>query len=119
MQKPKPVRQVEDKKPAAQEALAKPASRRKELTSVNVVAPKRRFPTIGKLFITFGLAAMITGGFGLVSDVINGPRRQHELQCAIAEHVVLDESPNPALRDQDRARLVAHAERKAEQCMED
>ena len=70
-----------------------------------------------KLLITFGLAAVITGILTVASDLLKGWQSAHEQRCSIAQQVVLDESPSPALNAVQRSRLSARALRKVETCM--
>lgn len=70
-----------------------------------------------KLLITFGLAAMITGIFTVAGDLLKGRQSAYEQRCSIAQQVVLDESPSPALNAVQRSRLNARALHKVETCM--
>ena len=70
-----------------------------------------------ELFITFGLAALITGSFGIGSDHLKGRQRSSEQSCSIAQQVVLDEAPNAALNGTQRTRLNTLALPRIEQCL--
>ncbi len=70
-----------------------------------------------ELFITFGLAAMITSGFGAGSEYLKGRQRAYEQPCSIAQQVVLDDVPNAALDKIQRIRLNLLALRRVEQCL--
>jgi hypothetical protein len=70
-----------------------------------------------ELFITFGLAAMITSGFGVGSEYLKGRQRAYEQRCSIAQQVVLDDVPNEALDTIQRTRLNLLALHRVEQCL--
>ena len=70
-----------------------------------------------ELFITFGLAAMISSGFAVGSDYLKGWQRAGEQRCSIAQQVVLDDVSNEALNGIQRMRLNALALRRVEQCL--
>jgi hypothetical protein len=70
-----------------------------------------------ELFITFGLAAMITSGFGAGNQYLEGGQRAYEQRCSIAQQVVLDDVPNEALDRIQRARLNGLALQRIEQCL--
>jgi hypothetical protein len=72
-----------------------------------------------ELFVTFGLAAMITSGVGVGSEYLKGRQRAGEQRCSIAQQVVLDDVPNEALNGAQRTRLNALALRRVEQCLGD
>ena len=83
---------------------------------------KRRVVTVGlwariELFITFGLAAMITSGFGAGGEYLKGRQRAYEQRCSIAQQVVLDDVPNEALDSTQRRRLNLLALQRVEQCL--
>jgi len=70
-----------------------------------------------QLLITFGLAAMITGVFTIAGDFLKSWQSAHEQRCSIAQQIVLDESPSPALKPAQRSRLNDRALHKVELCM--
>ncbi len=70
-----------------------------------------------ELFITFGLAAMITSGFGAGNKYLEGRQRAYEQRCSIAQQVVLDDVPNGALDRIQWARLNGLALQRIEQCL--
>jgi hypothetical protein len=70
-----------------------------------------------QLLITFGLAAMVTGIFTIAGDFLKSWQSAYEQRCAIAQQVVLDESPSPALKPAQRSRLNDQALHKVELCM--
>jgi len=70
-----------------------------------------------ELFITFGLAAMITSGFGTGSEYLEGRRRAYEQRCSIAQQVVLDDVASEALDRPQRMRLNSLALQRVEQCL--
>jgi hypothetical protein len=72
-----------------------------------------------ELFVTFGLAAMITSGFGVGSDYLKGQQRWREQRCSIAQQVVLDDIPSPALNGTQQTSLYALALHRTEQCLGD
>jgi hypothetical protein len=80
---------------------------------------KRRSGVVGymELVMTFGLASVIAGSFGMGSDYLKGRQRWGEQRCSIAQQVVLDDGPNEALNGTQRARLNALALRRVEQCL--
>jgi len=69
------------------------------------------------IFVTFGLAASLTGVFSAAGDFVKGRQKAAEQSCSIAEQFVLDEIPSPALSAAQRARLNTLAVHKVEQCM--
>ena len=76
----------------------------------------RHWPRID-LFITFGLAAMITSSFGTGNEYLEGRRRADEQRCSIAQQVVLDDVASEALDRPQRRRLNSLALQQVEQCL--
>jgi hypothetical protein len=72
---------------------------------------------LGSVVVTFGLAAAVTGGFGVAGIFVTGRQRAQEQRCSIAGQIVLDESSNAALSGEQRSRLNALAMRWIEQCI--
>jgi hypothetical protein len=70
-----------------------------------------------ELFMTIGLAAFITSVFTLSSDILKGRQSRYEQQCAIAQQIVLDDSPSPGLSPAQRVHLNVSALRKVERCI--
>jgi hypothetical protein len=70
-----------------------------------------------ELFVTIGLAALITSVFTLGSDILKGRQSRYEQQCAIAQQIVLDDSASPALSEAQRERLSVSALRRVERCI--
>ena len=57
--------------------------------------------------------------FGIGGDFLKGRISADEQGCSIAQQVVLDESPSPALNPAQRNRINYLALRQLEQCMGD
>ncbi|HEY0411934.1 MAG TPA: hypothetical protein VGD66_02185 [Allosphingosinicella sp.] len=72
-----------------------------------------------RLFFTLGLAATITSGFGLVDTWAEGKQRTYQEQCTIAQQIVGDETPNPALTKQVSQTIGGLAATRVEQCLGD
>jgi hypothetical protein len=67
--------------------------------------------------MTFGLAALITSSFGLGEGLVAGRQQAQERRCSIAERIVLDDSPSPALTTGQLVRLSRVAADRVEECM--
>lgn len=70
-----------------------------------------------KLLISAGLGALIAGTLGIGGDFLKGSRSADEQRCSIAQQVVLDESPSPALNPAQRSRINHLALLRLEKCM--
>jgi hypothetical protein len=70
-----------------------------------------------KLLISAGLGTLIAGMFGVGGDFLKGRLSADEQRCSIAQQVVLDESPSPALNPAQRNRINSLALQQLEQCM--
>jgi acetyl/propionyl-CoA carboxylase alpha subunit len=60
---------------------------------------------------------MITSIFTIAGDFLKSWHSAYEQRCAIAQQVVLDESPSPALSPAQRSRLNDRALHKVDLCM--
>jgi len=60
---------------------------------------------------------MITGIFTVAGDFLKSWQSAYEQRCLIAQQVVLDESPSPALNSAQRSRLNDRALHKVELCL--
>jgi len=79
----------------------------------------RSWKYLGSLVMTFGLGATITSGFGLGEIYETGRQRSQEQRCSIAQQIVLGDSLNPALNQQQRMSLAMLAMRKIRHCLGD
>lgn len=70
-----------------------------------------------EILITFGLASVIAGSFGVGSDYLKGRQHWREQRCSIAQQVVLDDVPSPASNGTQQTRLYALALHRIEQCL--
>jgi hypothetical protein len=70
-----------------------------------------------KLLISAGLGALIAGMLSVGGDFLKGGRSAAEQRCSIAQQVVLDESPSPALNPAQRSRINHLALLRLEECM--
>jgi hypothetical protein len=70
-----------------------------------------------RLFITLGLGAMITGLFALAGTLMEGRQKGHDERCKIAEEIVGDEMPNPALDQDAQNRLGRLAAARVRECL--
>ena len=78
----------------------------------------RRFDAgLLKLVISAGLGTLIAGTLGIGDDFLKGRRSVQEQRCSIAQQVVLDESPSPALNPAQRGRINYLAVQQLAQCM--
>ncbi|HWT11736.1 MAG TPA: hypothetical protein VN231_03195 [Allosphingosinicella sp.] len=82
-------------------------------------AAPRGWKHFGSLVMTFGLAAMITSSFGLGEIYATGRQRSHEQGCSIAQRIVLGDSMNPALSEQQRMGLALLALHRVRHCLGD
>jgi len=60
---------------------------------------------------------MIAGIFTFAGNVVAGRQNTYEQRCSIAQQLVLDESPSPALNAAQSASLNDRALRRIELCM--
>ncbi len=74
---------------------------------------------MGKLALTLGFGAAVTGLFTLGSALITERQKTAEQRCSVAQQIVIDESPSPALNEQQRLRLGLLAMRTLEKCLGD
>jgi hypothetical protein len=70
-----------------------------------------------KLVISAGLGTLIAGTLGIGGDFLKSRRNAQEQRCSIAQQVVLDESPSPALNPAQRGRINYLAVKQLERCM--
>lgn len=71
----------------------------------------------GRLVMTVGLGAAVTGMFSVWGILVTEGRRTDEQRCSVAQQIVIDESPSPALNEPQRRRLGLVAMRVLEQCL--
>ncbi len=67
--------------------------------------------------MTVGFGAAITGLFGLGEGVMTGRQSAFEQRCSVAQQIVIDESPNLALSEQQKRRTAALAMQALELCL--
>jgi hypothetical protein len=72
---------------------------------------------ISKLVITVGFGAAVTGMFSVWGILLTEARKVDEQRCSVAQQIVVDESPSPALNEAQRRRLGLLATRTLEQCL--
>jgi hypothetical protein len=74
---------------------------------------------LGKLALTLGFGAAVTGSFSLGSALVTERQRATEQRCSVAQQIVIDESPSPTLNEPQRQRLGLLAMRSLEECLGD
>jgi hypothetical protein len=80
---------------------------------------KRKFDgwsDFSRLVITVGFGAAVTGLFSVWGILVTEARKTDEQRCSVAQQIVLDESPSPALNEAQRRRLGLLATHALEQC---
>ena len=70
-----------------------------------------------RLFITLGLGAMITGLFAFGGTLAEGRQKGHDERCKIAQEIVGDEMPSPALSKEAHDRLGRLAAARVRECL--
>jgi acetyl/propionyl-CoA carboxylase alpha subunit len=67
--------------------------------------------------MTVGFGAAVTGSFSVGGMMVSDWRKADEQRCSVAQQIVIDESPSPALNEPQRRRLGLLAMRALEQCL--
>ena len=79
--------------------------------------PGRSWSDLAKLAMTVGFGATVTGLFSVAGILVADWRRADEQRCSVAQQIVVDESPSPALNEAQRRRLGLLALHALEQCL--